>query len=486
MVPTPRVSGQPKTSPTSKGSKPASNTPASGASVIDPSLVPRADARRFRHELTPAWLVTASMLAGLEPPLELNRPFRAAWLGCGAPFTPLVAAAVHPVADVVAWDPDPATLARVRRLGDEAALTNLTVHEHPTPPSAAPGGGMAGLADLVVVDGVLDSVGEGERPLLIDAVSSLLRPGGLAAVAYRTAVGWSEIAPVVNLIGHLALRGPRDPAAAVDDVKVLLEMIDERGARYFHERPIVRAWLSDLLDTAPDDIVERYVHRELHPISHAQVAEAMSSIGASHVGSARLDPEFPDDASDKLIRQVQRAASPLLREAFSDLASRRAHRVDLFCLGPTFSPSRVRSRRIQGLELTAFAVAGAVDDHHDTGRRRHGLWTKSTGTKLLTGSMVVRDLWSSSTPKQREQQLRTALGAGLVHPVVGPPSGASTDSKVTEQRDGTTSADRLSAVLTSSRVPVAHRHVVAPTLASAVPVAHAATPERRRALGIEA
>lgn len=83
---------------------------------------PRVDARWFRHELTPTWLATATRLAGERPP-DLGRPFRVAWLGCGGPATPAVVAAVHPHAEVVAWE---VGVARVDLGGDVVGHTSET------------------------------------------------------------------------------------------------------------------------------------------------------------------------------------------------------------------------------------------------------------------------------------------------------------------------------------------------------------------------
>ncbi len=163
------------------------------------------------------------LLAGQRPP-EITGTFRVAWLGCDATFTPAVVAAVHPMAEVVAWDPDPAKVAMVRRLGDDAELANLVPHERPAPPVPD-----QRKFDIVVIDGLVDSVSDVERTRFTTAAMALLRPGGVTCVTYRTSVGWGEIAPVVQLLRYFALHPQRDRVRAVEGVKQLLNEL--RGAQ---------------------------------------------------------------------------------------------------------------------------------------------------------------------------------------------------------------------------------------------------------------
>ena len=109
-------------------------------------------------------------------------------------------AAVHPHADVWAWDPRRAAVEATSSLRDTAALANLDVHERPGL-RADLGGGPA---DLVVVDGVFEVVDDDVRTQLVDAIGTTVRPGGLVCIAYKTMVGWSEILPVLRLMRHVA------------------------------------------------------------------------------------------------------------------------------------------------------------------------------------------------------------------------------------------------------------------------------------------
>lgn len=431
-------------------------------------LAPRVDTRLFRHEFTPTWLGTAAILAGVRPP-DLTRPFCATWLGCGGVYTPVVAAAVHPEANVVAWDPDPARLSMLRRIRDDAQIPNLVVHEDPEPPGAD----RAHASDIVVVDGLLDSVDGDRRQQVVGSIARLLRPGGFVVASYRTVVGWGEIAPVVQVMRHFALRSSSDPAESVASATALLAQLSERGVRYIHERPAVKVWLDELVGQSPAEIVEQYVNRHLHPVSHAQIVESLSEIGATYVGSARPDPDVTVELSQqaknggsesdtatvrKLIKQLRDAKSSVLAETLADLALRRANRIDLFCLGPTPVPTRTRTVMLKRLRFSGF--------------ERHDDWAapgpdavaqhSSLVDALPDDSVSVAEMWPTATPRQREDHLRRALRAGILHPAAEPPA-----------PEALAAAPRLSAVLSSADVPIAHRCTVAPTLGSAVPLTSA-------------
>jgi hypothetical protein len=344
----------------------------------------------------------------------------------------------------VAWDPDPAKVAAVRRLGDDAELVNLVTHEQPAPPASdeLP-------FDIVVVDGLIDSVSHLERNGFATAAAALLRPGGVACVTYRTLVGWGEIAPVAQLLQHFALHPHRDRVRAVDDAKRLLNELRERRIAYF-SRPAVDGWLDDLLETPTGDIVDRYVDRDLVPISHAQVTGLLAAAGATYVGSTDPAADLRDPLPPKLDRQLRSATSTLLRETLGDLARRRAHRADLFCLGPAPIAPRERTHRLGNLR-----VIGLADDSEPA---------------------TTKNRWAGTKARQREQELRQALGSGVVHPLVDEPVSPT----------AVEAATRLTGVLAGSGVPKEQRHVVVPLLGSALPASMLTTTSLRTALGTAA
>lgn len=417
--------------------------------------VPSPDTRWFRHELTPTWITTATMLAGYRPP-ELTRPFRLAWFGCRAPFNPAVAAAVHSGAEVLAWDPDPTGIVKVRSLRDEAELPNFFVHEQPDMPSSA-----AGQFDIMVIDGLVDAVDGERRAQLVGAAASLLRPGGVLCITYRTVVGWGEFVPIVRFLRHAIDRTSRDVATSVADAMVLLDILRQREVGYLATRPVVRAWVDALLGSAVDDVIAEYVQRDLRPASHAQIAGAMASVGGSFIGSAFLDDGLPEGVPENLATIVREAPSNVLRESLTDLVLRRPSRADLFTLGGLADSARERTQHIKVLPLTAFGTdPRGVEQQLPWGQERP-LDIDAATDQLESRCLTAGDLWAGASAKERQPMLREALRTGRLHPVQ---DGAPYLDPV-----AVTAAARLTDILDGTGTLKAHRHVVAPLVGSAVP-----------------
>lgn len=415
-----------------------------------------------------------------------NGPARVAWLGCSAPLSPAATAALHPHTQVLAWDPDPDHAAKLFRLGLDAGLGNLAIHQDPAPPASASDG-----FDLVVVDSLIDRLLPPQRDLVVRAAVRLARPGALVCVTYRTEVGWGEFTPVIRLLRYVAGRADRDQTQSVTDAMVLLENLAERGVGYFNSsRPLVQAWLQELLACPARQVAADYLTGDLQPVSHAGVAEAMATAGATWVGHATSDGELADHGlapavEQELTRRIGAARSEVLRQSLTDIALRRSTRADLFRLGSLPITPRDRTNWLARLNMARYDVSGqsSLTDTGpslpgtDTGSSRRSpasgasvkpdgdditsLWTEDFETQR---SLPVRRLWPQATPKQRERLLRTAMRRGLVHPLLGDGIDA---PGVTHQARVEASA-ALTAAIAATHAPE-HRWVVSPTLGTALP-----------------
>lgn len=280
---------------------------------------------------------------------------RVAYLGSGRSVNAAVIAAVHPGATVWAWDYRPAAVELLDDLREAAQLPNLSVHAQPTLPERLGVPSAVGLApqpiDLVVVDHVLDAVDDVGRQTVLDAVGASLRPGGIVAVTYRTAVGWAEIDPMVRLLRYMVTHhgGPLLDATA-HAVAQLIKLRDA-GAVYMNSRPAVMAWLEELADTPPAQAVADYLEQDLRPLSHAQLSDSLGAIGCHYLGGATLDEhaaasgavgsdggsggdgEQEDPRPQELLDAIAAAPTVELRETYRDLAWRRTSRADVFRLG---------------------------------------------------------------------------------------------------------------------------------------------------------
>lgn len=421
------------------------------------------DLRRFRPELTPTWIAAALLCNGHRH--RTHQSFGAVFLdgstSLGA-FAAPAAAACHPAASVVTWSPHPAALAATGALRRAADLANLTVHESPEPPGPELIGSalLDGRADLVVIDGILDVADDPLRALLLERVSSMLRPGGVVCVRYRTTVGWSEIAPVLRLVRHMVARDPKPQLDAIPDVFGLLRQLRTASTGYLAERPVAAAWVDGVLSMSAPDVVAAFIDSDMRPLSHAQVRAAMASIGCDYVGSAQVGDALSRGRSEATGKVVDSVAAPVLREAFDDLAVRRTHRSDLFQLGPLPMSNAEQRRALGSLSVIGLPVAAESTARTDAAARRERPVAKAVLRALAEGPVAMAELEPDAS--LRVGLLRRLMADGIAHPVVdGEPSGGADGAS-----DG--AVKRLNRILSRPPTPVRDRIVVSPLIGSAV------------------
>lgn len=428
------------------------------------------DLRRFRPELTPEWVRTALLCDGHHS--ALHGRFTAVYLDGSPPpggLTAAVTAATRPDAEILLWSPHQSVLAATRELAESTGLANLTTHESIDPPGAD---GSRARADLVVVDSLFDAVDDPKRAQLLESVESMLRPGGVVCVRYRTTVGWSEVAPVVRLLRRVVALDARPPAEAVPDALGLLRDLRDGNAGYLTARPVVAAWLEELLGTKPADVVAAYIDTDLHPLSHAQLRAAMDSIGCVHVGSTQVGDALRRDHPGTTPRMIDSLRGPVLREAFDDLAVRRCHRTDLFQLGPQPMSKAEQSRAVG--EVSVIGLPRVETTERDPGSNRRGErpLPKRVLQPIADGPVTIAELEPDAS--MRVPLLRRLMTDRIAHPVVTDPSPTGPDDP----------AARLNRILGRPPTPVRDRIVVSPLISSAVAASPRPTRDELTRLGV--
>lgn len=350
------------------------------------------------ERLSPTWMATACLLNGHRPP-DLDGPFRYVHLGSGDGATTTAVAAAHPDASVWAWDWRVEHVESTRRRRDALGLSNVTVHERSGLPTDLGGE----LADIVVVQGVMEYASNDLRDRIVKSIGANLRPGGLVCVTYKTMVGWTEIAPVVTLMRHVAQRYSGDPARLVDHVLELLATLREDRAQHLTERPSVVAWLDELATASDRTIVDDYLRDRFRPMSHAQVAGALAPTGCVYLGSARLTDDLDLNLDPTLTAIIAGAATPALRETYRDLAVRRMVRHDVFRLGPAPLSDVECATALAGLELAGSAP---------TGEPPAAELTPDVWQRLCDGRVAAADLGPDPI-----RSVRILLEAEQAHPV---------------------------------------------------------------------
>lgn len=435
-------------------------------SISEPTPIepPREDRRWFRRDLTPAWAATVCLLAG-ERPIECSTA-DIAYLGGRSAFTPAVIAATMPDATVTTWNPRPALAHEAWALRRLSGLDNLCVVASRHLP-----GSLRATAperpddrfDVVVVDGLLDVVGQLDRLQLVALLGDVLRPGGIVCVAFRVAAGWSEVAVAVHVLQAMVASAPLRAQEVLPRALALMKGLRDEGAEFFTDRPVVSTWLDEAA-ALPVDVLAADLDLGLRPLSHSQVTEAMGSVGLSFIGSADLTEGFGLDLPPATVELVESAATPILRETLRDLSRRATHRVDVFRAGSLPMSRAEQSAALGDLVLTGISaeegLAGADVVWGDAARA------------LIGGAIAVADLPGVS-PDQQAGAVRHLMQAGVAHPVLSTdPAGAAVEA-----------AARLTAAIGGASVPQDQRVFAAPVIASAVPEAAPSSVALRSRLG---
>lgn len=403
---------------------------------------PRPETRGFRKELTPIWLATTAVLNGQRPP-DVSRPFRIAYLGCGTGELPAIVAAVYPHAEVWAWDRRTAPVEATRALRDAARLDNLVVHERAGLPPDLGGD----LADVIVVSDLFEYASDHLRSDVVRAIGAGLRPGGLVCVSYKTTVGWGEITPVAKLMRHVASGDGGDSTGVAARVLGLLVTLRSGGATYLTERPVVAAWLDELLTTDPAVVTTEYLADELRPVSHAQIEAMLATVACDYIGSAQITDDLGLEVPDALVGMLADAPTRVLRETCHDLAVRRTHRSDVFRLGSALMTPTQRAEAFAALDLAGL-VGPDAEIAAPLGVRAR--------KRLDDGWVTVGALHRNEA--EAAIRARLLLGSRAAHPVATPePSQRAFDA-----------ARAVTAVLDRERACARARVAAAPVLGTAV------------------
>lgn len=378
---------------------------------------PRTDVRAFRRELTPTWISCALMLAG-QTPFPTDQPMRVLYADgtnpalSGVSATAAVAAATGPQSEFLHWTPFPDAAAEMATLQRNVGLPNFSSNHWARLPKSDE---TPGPFNLVVVDGLVDCIDDRMRHDLASAIQSLLAPGGVVTVTYRTIVGWIEIVPVVRLLRHVARRGGRPLEQGMGEAMELLAELRSAGAGYIVGRRSVAAWVDRILKCTPSALVEELFAREFRPASHAQVAAMFQSVQCEYVTSANVGDCLGLDRPAGVAEVLESAPTVLIRELLDDLAVRRAYRADVFRLGGRLLSADSRLTALGQLPLVA--MPGAVSPGHDQTSGRSKVVEKhaAAATWLSDHGMVLDELEPDRAA--HDGLLRRLMRDGLAHPL---------------------------------------------------------------------
>lgn len=285
----------------------------------------------FYRELTPSWLAFVALLGGQRPP-DLSRPFRWAELGCGHGLTANCVAALHPNAEVWAFDFNPAHIEAARRLADAAGLTNVQFRETSFADLAR--GDDLPMFDFIVTHGVLSWVSAAARDDMRTIIDRHLLPGGLLYVSYNTPTGWDAMPPLQYLMRQMAKGMNRRSDQVFPTILDTLDRMVAGNAGFFRRNPEMAARLKRLRDTDPRYAAHEYLNENWQSLMFAEVADFLAGAKCEFVASATLPDNFDYASVPEAMRPLLREApDQRMRETLRDFGAAQSFRRDVYRRG---------------------------------------------------------------------------------------------------------------------------------------------------------
>jgi len=305
----------------------------------------------FFRETTPAWLAAAALLLGHRPP-DLSLPFRYADLGCGHGLTAIIVAATCPHAEVWGFDFNPAHVESARNLASRAGLTNVRFQETSFAELAALPASALPEFDFMVSHGVMSWVAQENQRHLVQVIGQHLRPGGLAYLSYNVATGWGAMPPLRTLMRLLMrstnVRSDRAASSVLDH----LDAMKQAGAHFFTANPLLVERLAEIRKQDPRYIAHEFLNQDWHPLMFADVAERMSEVKCSYIGSAALTENIDLAPMPKtMMTMIKEAPDRVLQETLRDFAAAQVFRRDIYRRGVLPIPGPEHAKLLDALRL---------------------------------------------------------------------------------------------------------------------------------------
>jgi SAM-dependent methyltransferase len=297
---------------------------------------------RFHRELSPAWLMYASVLGGARP-RDLARPFRYLDLGCGFAHSTVVNAAAFAHAEFHACDFNAAHIETARRRAVRLGVDNVVFHDDSFEALLTK---ELPRFDFIVMHGIYSWVDADVRRVVRRLIARHLADEGLVYLSYNCQPGWSAETPLRKLLLELARAGEGSTQSRTSNAIARMKTLGTPSFRYFRDHADVGDALTALTNSPLDYLAHEYLNHAWDIHYSVDVIDEMAEAGVSYAGSATLADNHPTLLMD---RQAAEAIAALpngrLRHLAEDFAVNRRFRRDVFVRGARASQSPPQALR---------------------------------------------------------------------------------------------------------------------------------------------
>lgn len=281
----------------------------------------------FHMAFSPPWVDRMLQHRNIATPRQSGESFTMADIGCGDGLGLILQAAAYPDCRFIGIDAMPAHIEHGNAIIAELGLSNIELRCQ-TFKEALISGGIG--ADYVAVQGVLSWISKENQEALLDLISNILAPGGVAVIGYNCLPGWEPIVAFQKLIRSLAANQPGTPTQRFERAVERSRSASNAGmfaldAHHFQ-------WFDNQKDQFPDDyFAHEYLNEHWQPLWSGEVIAQAAAHGLDFQCSSMPQRQREDFILKAVQRkQLEDTLDLSAREIMADLFLNCWFRTDIF------------------------------------------------------------------------------------------------------------------------------------------------------------
>lgn len=371
--------------------------------------------KKIYNSCLPEYISFSALLNGEET--AFGDTFNYIDLGCGFGLTTILAALSYPRARFVGVDFDPTHVAYANKLSRKLGLANVEFVCESFGDISDRLIQKYGYFDIAVSHGVLTWIDGSLREVLISDIGKLLKAGGVAAVSYNCAAGWTARTQFHNLLFALNDIGAVKEDTLDETAELYKTII--ASSRFKRIFPNEEAKFSKEFQDHPAYLMHEYANKGWRPEFFSEVLERFQTLRMQYLGSGTLAENFfhPLPAEVKVCLENR---SREHAESILDVLISKNFRRDLFSKARSvISPSERRTRLLKTrVKLCAYPLVIPESGFNFLGYKAKATDSFNRFSEILgrnTDEFVLEEYFSDLSPDD-EFTLSCFIDAGILRP----------------------------------------------------------------------
>lgn len=289
----------------------------------------------YYRELDPNWIDFCSIVKGITPPIMYpNEKLRYLELGCGQGLNLCLIAASNPQIEFIGLDFNPKHIAHAKKIANSAGISNISFIEADFHELAKEWPKELGKFHYIGAHGVLSWISSEISKSFFKCIYHASQAGSLVYVSYNSMPGWISGLAIQHLIRLWQVKESIPNSTIFEIGYQRLKNLVERNIPSVRALPTMRDRVDNLSKLDRAYLVQEYLHDEWRPLWFDQVAEEMSKIKLSYVGTANSADWFLLQMLPSEWQELVKGYSdPVVRETVFDMIINQTFRRDIWVRG---------------------------------------------------------------------------------------------------------------------------------------------------------